>query len=293
MDLIQLKTFIVLSKIKNYTKTAIELGYAQSSISAQIQQLEQELNTKLFDRIGKNIFLTPSGEMLLPYATEMLALTANAKDAINYEHSAHGQIIIGASESLSVFQLPEIIKSFRSTHPKIEIQLKLLDNDQAIQQLADNTIDIAFTIGNPIVHPSIKSYLTKAEDILVLAAPKHPLASKATLEITDFDKQTFLLTASGCNYRTAFEYDLHSNDISYQVALEAGSVQVIKEMTMSGLGICVLPHLAVRKELTSGLLSALPYPHENKIYVQLFSHKSKWISPYLLDFIELVNEKVN
>lgn len=291
MDLKQLKTFLVLSKIKSYTKTAAELGYAQSSISAQIQQLEQELNTKLFDRIGKNVFLTASGEMLLPYATEMLALAANIKDKIDCDHLSHGQIIIGASESLCVFQLPEIIKSFMNTHPNIEIQLKLLDNDQAVQQLNDNSIDIAFTIGNPIVHPSIISLLKNPERILVLSAPTHPLALKNTLDVKAFDKQTFILTGSGCNYRAAFEYDLHSNGISYQTALEAGSIQAIKEMSMSGLGLCVLPHLAVRKELDANLLCALPYKNDYKIYVQLFCHNSKWISPYLSDFIELVKEK--
>lgn len=292
MDLKQLKTFLILSKIKNYTKTAAELGYAQSSISAQIQQLEQELNTKLFDRIGKNVFLTASGEMLLPYATEMLALAANIKDKIDCDHLSHGQIIIGASESLCVFQLPEIIKSFRNTHPNIELQLKLLDNDQAVQQLADNSIDIAFTIGNPIVHPSIISLLKNPERILVLAAPTHPFALKNALDVNAFDKQTFILTGSGCNYRAAFEYDLRSGGISYQVALEAGSIQAIKEMTMSGLGLCVLPHLAVRKELDANLLCALPYKNDYKIYVQLFCHHSKWISPYLSDFIELVKEKI-
>ena len=82
MDLKQLKTFVVLSKNKNYTKTADELGYAQSSISAQIQQLEQELNTKLLDRIGKKVFLTANGEMLLPCAIEMLALASNIKATV-------------------------------------------------------------------------------------------------------------------------------------------------------------------------------------------------------------------
>lgn len=292
MDLKQLKTFLVLSKIKNYTKTADELGYAQSSISAQIQQLEQELNTKLFDRIGKKIFPTAAGEMLIPYATEMLSLAANVKDRIDCNRSPHGQIVIGASESLCVSLLPEIINSFRNMYPAIELQLKLLNIDESVQQLTDNSIDIAFTIGNQVAHPSIVSSIKNPERILVLAAPTHPLASKDTIDVTDFNKQTFILTGSGCNYRAAFEYDLRSSGISYQVALEAASIQAIKEMTMSGLGLCVLPYLAVQKELDANLLCALPYNNDYKIYVQLFCHNSKWISPYLSDFIGLVKEKI-
>lgn len=292
MDLKQLKTFLVLSKIKNYTKTAAELGYAQSSISAQIQQLEQELNTKLFDRIGKSVFLTASGEMLLPYAIEMLALASNIRDKIDCDHLSHGQIIIGASESLCIFQLPEIIKSFINSHPNIELHLKLMDNDEAIQQLTNNTIDIALTIGKPVVHPAVKTLMKKAEKIMVLSAPSHPLASKSMLDIKEFANQSFILTSFGCDYRGAFEYDLQSNGVSYQIALETVSVQAIKEMTMSGLGLCVLPHLAVRKELSANLLTALAYENSYKIYTQLYCHNSKWISPYLSDFIELVKEKI-
>ncbi|MDD3141442.1 MAG: LysR family transcriptional regulator [Lachnospiraceae bacterium] len=292
MDLKQLKTFVVLSKNKNYTKTADELGYAQSSISAQIQQLEQELNTKLLDRIGKRVFLTVSGEMLLPYAIEMLALTSNIKDKLDCGPSSHGQIIIGASESLCIFKLPAIVKSFKKSHPNIGLQLKLIENDQVVQKLTDNTIDIALTIGNSIEHPSITSLLKKREEILILCAPTHPLASKNMLDITDFANQSLILTGSGCNYRAAFEYDLISHGIPYQIALEAGSVQAIKEMAASCLGLCALPNLAVRKELTANLLDALPYKNDYNIYIQLFCYDSKWISPNLADFIDLVKKTI-
>ncbi len=292
MDLKQLKTFLTLSKIKNYTKTADQLGYAQSSISAQIQQLELELNTKLFDRIGKSVFLTSSGEMLVPYAIEMLTLASNIKDKIDCDHLSHGQITIGASESLCNFLLPKIIKSFVNTHPNIELHLKLMDNDQAIHHLTNNTIDLALTIGNPIADPSITTLFKKPEKILVLAAPTHRLTSKDMVDKLDFANQSFILTSPGCNYRTAFEHDLHSNEIPYKIALETGSVQAIKEMTMSGLGLCVLPHLAVKKELSLKQLHAVPYKNDYKIYVQLFCHNSKWISPYLSDFIQLVKEKI-
>lgn len=290
MDIKQLKTFLVLSKLKNYTKTAAELDYAQSSISAQIQQLELELNTKLFDRIGKNVYLTASGKMLIPYANEILSLSANAKERINFDSSSRGQILIGASESLCIFQLPRIIKPFMNLHPNIEVKIKLTDNEQAIQQLTDNEIDLAFTIGNPIAHSSIISLHKRSEKILILSDTAHSLTSKKRLEIHDFANQTFILTGSGCNYRAAFEHDMHSNGVPYQIALETGSVQAIKEMAVSGLGLCVLPQLAVQKELEANLLCALPYSNSYSIYSQLFCHNSKWISPYLSDFIKMIQD---
>jgi DNA-binding transcriptional LysR family regulator len=288
MDLKQLKTFVVLSKNKNYTRTADELGYAQSSISAQIQQLEQELNTKLLDRIGRKVFLTESGEQLLPYAIEMLALASTIRDKLDNDHSSPGRIIVGASESLCIFKLPAIVESFRQSHPNIELHLELIENAQVVEQLTSNAIDVALTIGNSIEHPAITSFLKKREEVLVLSAPTHSLRSKNALAITDFANQSFLLTSTSCNYRETFECDLKSHGIPYQVTLESGSVQVIKKMAISGMGLCVLPRLAVQEELNTDLLAALPYKNDYKVYSQLFCHASKWLSPNLTDFIDLV-----
>ena len=288
MDLKQLKTFLVLSKLKNYTKTAVELGYAQSSISAQILQLESELNTKLFDRIGKNVFLTASGEQLIPYATEIITLACDMKARLNCDSSAAGQIIMGVSESLCISQLPAVIKTFLHTHPNIDLQLKFADSDQAISLLKENQIDIALTIGNPIDLPSLVSFFNKQEDILILAPPDHPLSQLKKLTVQHFSNQSFILTGIGCNYRAAFEYDLRSQGVSYQIALETGSIQTIKEMALSGLGLCILPSLAVQKELATHQLVALPYENHYAIYKQLYCSRSKWIPSYLSDFIDLI-----
>lgn len=217
-------------------------------------------------------------------------LASNIKDKIDSDLSSHGQIIIGASESLCIFKLPAIVKAFKQSHPNIDLQLKLIENDQVVQQLTDITIDIAFTIGNPIDYPSITSLIKKREEIQVLSAPTHPLVSKNMLERKDFTNQPLILTSYGCNYRAAFEHDMKCHGIPYQIALESGSVQAIKEMTASGLGLCVLPNLAVQKELSANQLYALPYKNDYEIYIQLFCHNSKWLSPHLAEFIELIKE---
>jgi DNA-binding transcriptional LysR family regulator len=153
----------------------MSIGYAQSNISAQIQQLEQELNTKLLDRIGKKVFLTESGEQLLPYAIEMRALASTIRDKLDNDHLSHSRIVVGASESLCVFKLPAIVESFRRSHPNNELHLELIENAQVVEQLTSNAIDVAFTIGNSIEHPAITSFLKKREEVLVLSVDEHEL----------------------------------------------------------------------------------------------------------------------
>jgi len=286
MDLKQLNTFLTLSKINNFTKTAEILGYAQSSITAQIQQLEKEFGTKLFERIGKNVMLTTEGNALIPYATKILSLSTNMKEALSPSDTMCGRITIGASESLCIYRLPAIIKAYKEKHPNIDIFLKLLKCNQFVPSLSDNTIDIAFTIGDRIDNESIISILELPEPIMILSSPEHPLASIDPICLNDFDKASFILTEHGCCYRGAFEKDFIDTSIEIKIVLETDSIQAIKQTSMINLGICVLPKISVTDEIRKKLLIPLAYNNNYGIVSQMICHKNKWISPLLADFIQ-------
>lgn len=293
MDLKHLNTFLTLSKIKNFTKTAEILGYAQSSITAQIQQLEKELGTKLFERIGKNVMLTPQGSELIPYATKMLSLSVNMKEAISPSDKMSGSITIGAAESLCIYRLPTIIKAFKEKHPHIDIFLKLLKCDQFIPFLSDNSIDIAFSIGDRIDNEAITSILELSEPIILLASPQHPLASVDQISLKDFAQEAFILTGRGCCYRGAFEKDLADSNIEIKIVLETDSIQAIKQTSMINLGICVLPEISVTEEIQKEILMPLAYKNDYKIVSQILCHKNKWVSPLLNDFIQEASDHWN
>lgn len=289
MELKHLNTFLVLSKIKNFTKTAEYLNYAQSSVTTQIQQLEKELNVRLFERIGKSVALTLEGENLIPYATKMLSLSSDIEKM--YANSDNpGRIVIGASESISIYRLPEIIKVYKKKHPDVDLFLILLDSSDFIPLLSDNTIDIAFIMDHPITDKSTTSFLHIDESICVLSTPEHPLALKKTVSIQDFADTPMILTGHGCCYRNMFERDLSMFNISPKIVLETGSIHVIKQTALSGLGLCILPELATQKELKNRNLVKLAYQTNYNIVSQLICHKDKWISPNLSDFISVIKQ---
>lgn len=288
MDIKQLTTFLTLCRTNNFTRTAELLGYAQSSITAQIKQLESEMNVKLFDRIGKSVCLTSAGKALMPYATQIVSITSNLKDALSATDSVSGSITIGAAESICIYRLPKMIQLYRKLYPNVDIYLKLLNSDQVIPRLSDNSIDFAFTVGDKIETTSTVSAIQMPEQIVILASPEHPLASKAAVLPGDFLNEPFILTESGCNYRRSFEQDLRSFGVQVKVILETGSIQAIKEMAACGLGLCVLPRMAVTKELETRRLVELPYETHYGICSQLIYHKCKWLSPVLAEFIGVV-----
>lgn len=289
MELKHLNTFLILSKIKNFTKTAEYLNYAQSNITAHIQQLEKELDVRLFERIGKSVALTREGEKLLPYAEKMLLLSSDIEKMYK-EKDNYGRIVIGASESICIFKLPEIIKIYKEKYPDVDLFIKTLDSSDFVSLLADNTIDIAFVLDLPISDKSIISALKKEEPICVLSVPNCDLLLKERVYIQDFQNVPFILTGKSCCYRSLFEKELSESYIVPKIVLETGSIQVIKQTVLSGLGLCLLPELAVEKELEKHELIKVAFTTDYNIYSQLVYHKDKWLSKNLCDFISIVKE---
>ncbi|MFT3986004.1 MAG: LysR family transcriptional regulator [Lachnospiraceae bacterium] len=291
MELKRLHTFLTLSEIKNFTKTAEYLHYAQSNVTTQIQQLEKELGVRLFERMGKNITLTPEGEELTVYARQMIHLSDDLKYKFANKND-YGRITIGASESICIYRLPEIIKAYQAEHPNTELYLNVLDTADFIPLLTNNTIDIAFTLDVPINNSSIDTALQIDETICAFSIPENPLAQKPAVSIEDFFNVPFILTGRDCCYRKMFEKDLLDASITPKIVLETSSLQVIKQTVLSGLGICVLPQLSVQKELDNHELVKLNYATNYKLASQLIYHKNKWISENLKDFIDTVKTKI-
>jgi DNA-binding transcriptional LysR family regulator len=288
MDFKQLNAFLTISKLQSFTKAADSLGYAQSSITTQIKLLESELGVKLFERIGKNITLTHEGKKLLPYAKQMLKLSSDIKNTVFSTETPSGTLTIGAAESLCVLRLPEILKAYKKLYPEVEISLKFGSCSEFRYFLNDNIIDVAFSLGIKIDSEEFISEVEVPEPMLLLAYPGHPLIDKKEVLPEDIETEPLILTEMGCSYRAALENILNSCNVKPNIALETGSVQAIKQFTMSGLGITLLPKVAVEDEIYSGKLIPLNWVGPDfQIISQVLYHKDKWISPALQEFLRL------
>ena len=291
MEIKNLQTFLALSRILNFTKTAEELGYAQSNITSQIKQLENEFGVLLFNRLGHTITLTEKGKELVPYAAGIIALANEA--SIQMSTHTKRRITIAASESLCIYRLPQILNDFNQSYPDTEILIQMIDTNDFVPYLTENQIDAAYALESPINNPYIKHYINHPEKIGLYTIPQNPLAAQKRLSVTDFHNVPFSFTGKSCCYRNAFIKDLESAEIKPNIVLETSSLQVIKEMTLSGLGICVLPEMAVKKELSEGKLVPLDYSTKYAISSQLICHKNKWISPELNAFINCASKYTN
>lgn len=292
MDIRQLNTFVTIAKLQSFTQAAQSLDYAQSSITSQIQLLEQELKVRLFERLGHRITLTPEGKRLLPYAEQIIKLTNDAKNVVGNSDIPNGTLTIGAVESLCVTRLPRLLKEYRSRYPNVEISIKFGGCSDFRRFLKDNTIDIAFFLEQKITDEG--EFITEMqfpEPMALLSSPEHPLVQKESVYPEDLSGESLILTEAGCSYRMLFENMLAQFSVRPRSIIETGNVQTIKQLAMSGMGITLLPQVAVEEECLRQRLVKLNWKGpEFEIFMQVLYHKTKWISAALKAFIELIHE---
>jgi len=294
VELRQLKTFITVAKLLSFTKAASELGYAQSSITSQIQMLEEDFDTRLFERLGKQIKLTQQGEQLFNYATQILNLSNEAKDVISCSLTPKGSLLISTAESLCIHRLPKVFNTFRTCYPQVEINLSFDAGIDYRTLLRKNIIDIVFFLDVPCIEPDLITHVLFEESMAIIASPNHPLAKKHQVTPSDINGKSLILTAEGCTYRKIFESILTQASVKPSSIMGVSSNEVIKKFVCDGWGIGFLPHVVVQQELISNQLIELPWAGPPfGIKAQLIYHKDKWLSPALKAFIKVTLETFN
>ncbi len=266
------------------------MNYAQSSVTAQIQALEQEFGVQLFERLGKRIRLTEAGERLLLYADQILRQSDVARLTVPGHNEPGGTLTIGSVESLCTYRLAPVLMAFRSRYPRVELVFRTGICADLRKEVSHGELDLAFTLEKAGHDEALVFDVLMREPMLVLARPDHALVQREQVNPTDLEGETILVTEPGCSYRTMFEQALTAAGLRHP-KVEFASVEAIKQCVIAGLGVTLLPEMAVKDELSRGLLSAVPWVGpEFPVVTQMCWHKDKWMSPALRAFIEVTKE---
>jgi DNA-binding transcriptional LysR family regulator len=287
MELRQLRTFRMVATTSSFTQAAVVLNYAQSSVTAQIQALEKELEVSLFDRLGRGVQLTDAGRRLLRYADKILSLAEEAQSVVSENGQLEGAISVGAPETVCTYRLPAILRKFRDRYPSAKLSFRLMADADLYQGVRDGALDVAFLLQEPIKSNSLIVETLVEEPALVISAIDHPLAQLSLVRPSDLEGETVLLTERGCGYRHLFERTLARDGVYSVVKLELTSVEAIKQLAIAGLGIAFLPRVAVAGEIAQGQISSLKWGGTFQVYTQMVWHKDKWLSRPLEEFLNM------
>jgi len=291
MELRQLATFHMVAATLSFSRTAQALNYVQSSVTAQIQSLEEELGTRLFDRLGKRVALTDAGKRLLPYAEKMLDLAEEARTTVTGGEVPTGSLTITAPETICTYRLPAVLREFHKRFPQVKLLFRPSLSLDIRRCVSEGSIDVAFVIDEPLHSNALMIEPLVTEPLLLLAAPGHCLAQRSSLRVRDLEEEQFLLTEIGCTYRNILERVLNQEGVHITTNLEFGSVESIKQCTIAAMGMTFLPAITVERELEEQSLVALSWEgQEFSVVTQMLWHKDKWLSPALQAFLTVARE---
>ncbi|HEY4035501.1 MAG TPA: LysR family transcriptional regulator [Ktedonobacteraceae bacterium] len=291
MELRQLATFRLVANTLSFSRTASMLNYVQSSVTTQIQVLEEELGVRLFDRLGKRVALTDAGVRFLPYAEKILTLSEEARQAVTNGEVPTGSLTITAPETLCTYRLPALLRQFHDHFPQVKVIFRPLPCADMRRCVSDGAVDVAFTIDEPLHSTALIVEPLITEPLLILASPDHRLMQLPFIQSHDLEGEPFLLTETGCSYRILFERALNEEGVHPTTNLEFSSVEAIKQCVMASMGIAFLPAVTVVAEIAQGRLVPLHWRgHDFQVVTQVLWHKEKWLSPALNAFLTVTKE---
>jgi len=284
-----LETFLTVARLLNFGETARMLNYSQSTISEQIRGLEQYLDTRLFERIGRKVFLTEQGGKLIPFAERMVRDAEKLKNLFSDNGIISGSLNIGAAETLCAFWLPPLLKAYRLLYPKVQMNIKVGNCVDFPQWLQQNIIDVAFSLNDESEQQQLRQIELFRGDTVFIVSPDHELSTGLVLGLENLEGQTLLLPEGYCGYPMDLKRLLEKKQVKANTILEFGSLESIKQCVKNGLGISLLPKIVVEEELKRGELVKLNWNGiDISIQAQMIFHRDKWLSPPLASLEKLI-----
>ncbi len=287
MDLDQLHTFLEIVRLKSFSKAAQTCYRTQPAISAQVRQLELELNTTLFERYGTRISLTVAGRILAEHAEQILALRRKAQDAINeLEKVPRGELVIAANEATCIYVLPGVFAEFKKQFPNVQLLVDRSYGTRVVQAVLDNLADFGIT-QLPVQEKKLQVVKIHSDEIKLLVPPGHRLAEQGRVMPADLLGEQLLLPKTGTT-RARLNSWLDSVHDELNVSMELDSTEMIKRFVMANLGLSFLAASHCQEEEAAGRLACVPLGPEPMIRrVGLIYRKDKSLSKAALGFIQV------
>lgn len=294
MDIRHFKTFKSIIEEGNFSNAAMKLGYTQSTVTSQIQQLEQELSIKLFEKIGRNMVLTTLGKELIPYANELLDTVKKIESIGKSGDKITGELKIAVAESLMSYKLQNVLSLFKEKAPNVKLSIISLNCFVIKNILSKGDVDIGLMYDVGGQNDSLTT-IPLADFSLALVCS--PLLEQNKLDLCKPNQEigtSLIINEAESIYRKILESYFHDNNILLNNTIELWSIEAIKKCVASNLGISFLPRFTVEEELENGKLKELRVGCSDTTITAICAyHKNKWINPAMSLFMQLVRENFN
>jgi DNA-binding transcriptional LysR family regulator len=284
----QLQIFSMAAGHLSFARAAEKLHLTHAAISLQIKQLEEVSGTLLFERIGRRVFLTEAGEILLNHARQILQSLKEADEALLALKGLRGGRISVAVASTAEYFAPGLLAEFRKTHADVRIRLLIDNRDTVSRLLAGNEVDLAI-MGRPPAGLEATAVAFAPHPLVIVASKDHPLAGLSGIAVEDLAGETLIVREAGSGTRSAMEEFFAERSLKLPIGMEMASNEAIKQAVVAGLGISFISQHTLGLELTAGRLCILRVEGTPVLRQwHIVRHKNKHLTPALAAFWDFV-----
>lgn len=285
----QLEVFLATAQHENITRAAANLAMSQSAASGSLKELEQQFGVKLFDRIGKRLQLSELGLQLRPRAEHLLAEAQAFEQALAGQEIV-GRLQIGATLTIGNYLAVGMIADFRRHFPAADVALSVANTEKIAEGVARFELDMGLIEGE-LNHPDLDVQPWREDELVVFAAPGHPLATTASIDDDTLRALPWIVREPGSGTRQAFERAMHGILPDLHIAMELQHTEAIKRAVEAGLGVGCLSRISLVEAFGRGSLVPLAVPGRDfhrQFY--LISHRRKFHSEGLRQWMRLCRE---
>jgi LysR family transcriptional regulator, hydrogen peroxide-inducible genes activator len=249
MELQQLRYFCAIADTGSFSRAAQQTHVSQPSLSQQIRKLEDELGVRLFDRLGRTVQLTALGRAFLPRARAVLSeLEAARSDVVERKTSVSGPISIGVIPTIAPYFLPPILSTFAQKYPEARVTVAEEITPLLLERLRVGTMDVAIVaLPLPARGHEFQSLPLMIERLYAVLPKQHSLAKRRALLLKELQDDAFLLLRDGHCFRETAIAACKRARLNPKIVFESGQFSSILSMVSAGLGISIVPAMAIEK----------------------------------------------
>ncbi|MGW0042630.1 LysR family transcriptional regulator [Rhodococcus sp. NPDC003348] len=248
MEFRQLRYALAVAEERHFTRAAQRLHVAQSALSHQVAALESELGARLFDRTSRRVTLTPAGEDFVLHAREVLAATERLRAGVaSTTDTVAGVLRIGTISTLTQLDLPALVREYRDRHPGVSVQLVPAMSEAIAAQVDSGDLDLGF-IGLWHTRPQagLDAVALGTERLTAVVPDEHPWSGRARITLLDLATEPSIDFPAGTGARRQSDDAFTAAGLPRRVVAEAGSADLVAELTRAGVGIGILPESYAR-----------------------------------------------
>lgn len=269
MNIEELKTFITVCELKNFTHTAEKLCMSQPTVSLHIKNLEHQFQTTLFHRSSKKLSITPTGEMLYKRAKQIIETVENTKQQIaGHHHTIQGELKIGASYTIGEYILPLILAHLKEHHPNLSLQISIGNTKEIVDHIKLLQLDVGLIEGTT-KEKDLNITPFMEDELVIVCSKKHPFVQKTQVTISDLQNEDWVIREAGSGTGEYLQHVFNQYSIKVKSLTTISSIQGIKESVIHNIGLSLLSKNTISRELQLGVL------HEVKVkadpFVRTFS----------------------